>query len=278
MSGFSADWLALREPVDHRSRDPGLAAALAGHLAVCDVAEIVDLGCGTGSNLRATAPLLGPRQRWTLVDNDPRLLDIARNLLTAWADETSIEDGRLALTKSGRRLVISFRQADLAADVDRALGGTCDLVTASALFDLCSPDFISRFVAALASREAAFYTTLTYDGVQTWTPSHPADEAMRLAFLAHQKTDKGLGAAAGADAPAVLASALRGSGYQVREGASPWRLGAADARLIAELAGGFAGAVLETSAVDAEVVASWSRVTRDGAVVGHRDTLAVIPA
>ena len=33
--------------------------------------RVVDLGCGTGSNLRATAPLLGAEQHWTLVDYDP---------------------------------------------------------------------------------------------------------------------------------------------------------------------------------------------------------------
>jgi hypothetical protein len=277
MSGFSADWLALREPVDHRSRDPGLATALAGHLAACDLPEIVDLGCGTGSNLRATAPLLGPCQRWTLVDNDPLLLDTARDLLSAWADKASREDGMLTLAKAGKRLLVSFRHADLATELDLALGRGCDLVTASALFDLCSPAFIERFAAALADRHAGFYTTLTYDGMQTWSPPHPADETMRLAFLAHQETDKGLGAAAGADAPAMLASALRNAGYQVREAQSPWRLDAVDARLVADLAGGFASAVLEMSIVDTEVVEGWSRAPRNGAVVGHRDTLAIPP-
>jgi hypothetical protein len=278
MSGFSAEWLALREPVDHRSRDPGLAAALAVHLAAHDEPAIVDLGCGTGSNLRATAPLLGIRQRWTLVDHDLRLLDAARDALSAWADETSTEDGKLALVKSSRRMLVSFRHADLAADLDLALGAGCDLVTASALFDLCSPGFIARFVAALASRKAAFYTTLTYDGMQTWSPPHAADDAMLRAFLAHQKADKGLGAAAGADAPDVLASALREAGYRVREAPSPWRLDARDARLIAELAAGFADAVLETSSLDGGVVRAWRQLQRDGATVGHRDTLAVLPA
>ncbi len=101
---------------------------------------------------------------------------------------------------------------------------------------------------------------------------------MRLAFLAHQQTDKGLGAAAGADAPDMLSSALRAAGYDVREALSPWRLGIEDARLVAELANGFAGAVLETSSVDPEVVSAWLNVHRNGAVVGHRDTLAVLLA
>lgn len=278
MSGFSAEWLALREPVDHRSRDQALAAALAGHLATHDTPTILDLGCGTGSNLRATAPLLGPRQRWTLVDYDPHLLDAARDRLSAWADEARIDGNTLALSRSGKHLTVTFRQADLAADLDHALGDACDLVTASALFDLCSPAFIARFARALANRGACFYTTLTYDGVQTWSPAHPADDTMRRAFLAHQKTDKGLGSAAGADAPDELKASLLAAGYRVREGLSSWYLGADDARLIDELARGFADAVAETSAVAENVICDWRSISRAAAVVGHRDTFAILPA
>ena len=58
MSAFPADWLDLREPVDHRSRNQALAQALARHFDGWRPLTVVDLGCGTGSNLRATAPLL----------------------------------------------------------------------------------------------------------------------------------------------------------------------------------------------------------------------------
>ena len=77
MSGFSAQWLDLREPVDHRSRNVELGRRLARHFEGWRPITVVDLGCGTGSNLRATAPLLGPDQSWTLVDYDQALLDAA---------------------------------------------------------------------------------------------------------------------------------------------------------------------------------------------------------
>lgn len=275
MSGFSPEWLALREPVDHRSRDHVLAAELARHLSALAEPRIVDLGCGTGSNIRALAPLLGPRQSWTLVDYDARLLTAARERLTAWADRVTESRVGVILHKASREMSVRFRQADLVRDLDAALGEHPELVTASALFDLCSTAFIERFAAAVASRKAAFYTVLTYDGVQTWTPQHPADAAMRDAFIAHQKTDKGFGASAGPDAPACLASAFRKAGYSVREADAPWRLGPADAGLIADLAKGFAGAVDETGRVDAPSLASWRAVTRTGAIVGHTDTLAL---
>ena len=278
MSGFSAQWLDLREPVDHRSRNVDLGHRLARHFEGWRPITVVDLGCGTGSNLRATAPLLGPDQYWTLVDYDQALLDAAGERLTAWADGADKQDTRLILFKGAKRLTVEFRRADIAGDLDTALGPNANLVTASAFFDLVSAEFIARFAAAVAKRKAAFYTVLTYDGDQRWTPEHEADAAMAEAFHAHQARDKGFGAAAGPNAPDVLGEAFTSAGYSVEEADSAWRLGEADTALIADLARGFADAVRETGQADAQLIADWAAITRITAIVGHTDTLALPPA
>jgi SAM-dependent methyltransferase len=278
MSGFSAQWLDLREPVDHRSRSVDLGRRLARHFEGWRPITVVDLGCGTGSNLRATAPLLGPDQSWTLVDYDQALLDAAAERLTAWADGSDKTEGRLILFKGAKRVSVEFRRADIAGDLEGALGAAANLVTASAFFDLVSADFITRFAAAVARRRGAFYTVLTYDGDQRWTPEHEADSIMTEAFHAHQARDKGFGAAAGPQAPDALGEAFTNAGYSVTELDSAWRLDEDDVLLIADLARGFADAVRETGQVDAQVIADWSAVPRVGAVVGHTDTLALPPA
>ena len=275
MSGFSPEWLALREPVDHRSRDARLAGKLSGHFAGRPKITVVDLGCGTGSNIRATSLLLPSEQHWTLVDYDARLLAAARQRLAGWAETCEREGDGLRLQKSGKTLHVAFRQADLTTELDAALGAAPDLVTASALFDLCSTSFNARFAAAVAARRAAFYTVLTYNGVQTWAPAHPADPALAEAFHAHQKTDKGFGVSAGPDAPKALADAFTSAGMDVHEGDSPWVLGAADQRLIDDLARGFADAVAEHAAVPAAAIEAWRTIARSAAVVGHTDTLAM---
>lgn len=280
MSGFSAEWLALREPADHAARDPGLLAELGAALAGRNRLRIVDLGCGTGSNLRALAPALpAPRQDWRLVDHDPALLAAAGGRLSAWAQQARPDGDALALRAAGRDLSVGLARADLVADLDGALGPAPDLVTAAALFDLASPAFIDRVVAAVAARGAAFYTALTYDGREAWDPPHPADEAVHRAFLAHQRRDKGFGLAAGPDATAELARAFRARGYRVRTAESPWRLAAADARLVAGLAEGIAGAAAEAGVPAAEAGA-WLEARRSGAacLVGHLDLLALPPA
>jgi SAM-dependent methyltransferase len=275
MSGFSPEWLALREPADVRARDPGLLAALGQHLAARNSVEVVDLGCGTGSNIRTTAPALGPGQHWTLVDYDAKLLAAARVALSEWADEASENGSSIMLTKDGLDIAVSFRRADLMQELEAVIGGRPDLVTASALFDLCSADYIARMARAVAAEGAAFYTVLTYDGEQSWSPTHPADAAMVAAFNEHQQIDKGFGSAAGPAAPAALALGFREAGYTVLEAPSPWRIGADEQALIDALAGGFAGAVGEIGRVPPETIAAWLDVRRDACVVGHTDTLAL---
>ena len=275
MSGFALDWLDLREPVDHRSRNRKLAHALAAHFDGWRPITVVDLGCGTGSNLRATAPLLGAEQHWTLVDYDPRLLDAAVERLSAWATRAEHKNNKLVLSKGGKQITVRLRRADLARDLERVFTDKPDLVTASALFDLGSADFISEVAAEVVRCRAVFYTVLTYNGQQRWAPKHDADAAMASAFRAHQTRDKGFGDAAGPMAPALLSAAFDAAGYSVSEGDSAWRLEAGDETLIAALVPGFASAVRETELVPEAKMADWLKIQRTGALVGHTDTLAL---
>lgn len=277
MSGFDASWLDLREAADHRSRSEELAKMLTRHLGHRGQTSIVDMGCGTGSNLRATAPLLGAEQHWTLVDYDPRLLDAAIERLSAWATRAEHKNNQLLLSKGGKQITVRLRRADLARDLERVFTEKPDLVTASALFDLGSADFISEVAAEVVRCRAAFYTVLTYNGQQRWTPKHDSDAAMASAFRAHQTRDKGFGDAAGPMAPALLSAAFDAAGYSVSEGDSAWRLENGDETLIAALVPGFAGAVRETELVPEPKIADWLKIQRAGALVGHTDTLALPP-
>lgn len=279
MSGFSADWLALREPVDHRSRDPGLVASLARALAGRDRLRIVDLGAGTGSNLRALAPHLAAEQSWRLVDHDPALAAAARSRLKAWAQAMEVSDESLTLAHGGRRIEVTFMEADLLDGLDRVLDPNPDLVTAAALFDLASSAWIEAVAQAVAARGAAFLTVLTYDGVEAWEPPHPADAAMLAAFHAHQRRDKGFGPAAGPDATVLLREAFEVQGYRVSVVPSPWRVGPEDGGLLGALAEGAAEAVRETGLVPEGTVAAWLSARRSSALctVGHVDLLALPP-
>ena len=74
MSGFSAEWLELREPYDLRARNAAVLNAVFNLLAGRPSVALVDLACGTGSTFRALSPRISARQTWRLVDHDVNLL------------------------------------------------------------------------------------------------------------------------------------------------------------------------------------------------------------
>ena len=269
MSGFSPDWLALREPADHASVNAQMRAACIAALAGRSPLRVVDLGSGTGSNLRGLSRDLGPGQHWTLVDYDQRLLDVAQT-----------REHEAAAHAPGLR--VDYRRADLSGGDFAPVIAGADLVTASALFDLVSTAVIEKLAAAVSDAKCAFYTVLTYDGVASWTPHHDADAAMREAFNAHQQTDKGFGAAAGPNATQALAAAFQRHGYTVQRGVSPWVLHDQFADLRQEVDRGWAGAVCETDTVPDATIDAWlaHRLATPHAVtiVGHEDLLALPPA
>ncbi|PZO04519.1 MAG: SAM-dependent methyltransferase [Hyphomicrobiales bacterium] len=277
MGGFSPEWLALREPADHASRNPQVLAAVGAHFASKASLTVVDLGCGAGSNLRGSYAALPMRQHWTLVDLDPNLLVATRERLADWADEAREQGEELVLAKGDHMITVDTRQADLTKDLEWVLGWQPDLVTAAALFDLTSKRWIERFVAALTSQRLPLYTVLTYDGREIWQPPHPADARVLAAFKNHQHGEKGFGPAAGPDATDVMAEAFRKSGFAVSIGDSAWRIGEQYGELAQTLAKGIADAVLETGQIDGATVADWLAARTQSAasaLVGHHDLWA----
>lgn len=256
MSGFPAEWLALRAGADARARDAGLVARLAAHLGARPV-RILDLGAGTGASLRALAPRIEARQHWVLADGDAALL--ARAAPVAGA-------------------TLERRAVDLAAGLEALFDPAPDLVTASAFLDLCGAEWLGRLARRAAAAGAAVYAALSYDGRESWQPPHPLDAEVLAAFHADQRRDKGLGPALGPDAHGWLRDRLRDLGYRVAEAPSDWRLAApADAALIRALAEGSAAAVAPR--LGARVAEDW-RAARTGAervTIGHRDLLALPP-
>jgi len=259
MSGFSIDWLALREPADRQARDPVLALHALALLA--DRAQptlIFDLAAGTGATLRALTALGECGARWRLLDQDEILLEEAhRRHAASGKMETQVLDLR-CLER------VSFQDADL--------------VTASALLDLVSPGFVTALTTHLRTYRLPFYAALSYDGLMSWFPVHPCDEAVLEAFNLNQRTDKGFGAALGPTATRFAQQALTASGFRVMVRPSPWQLTAAEGALVVELVNGIERAL--QNYLPEATLADWARFRRAHAasgtcLVGHQDLLAL---
>ena len=256
MTGFSADWLALREPHDLRARNAAVLDAVAASLAGNNQIRIVDLACGTGSTLRALAPRLPAAQNWRLADNDLSLL------------------ARTAEMTKPAGVTINAVPIDLNHDLEAALDGPVDLVTTSALLDLVSQAWLERLVVETLARSIPLYAALSYDGRVEFSASHSLDTAMVSAVNAHQCRDKGFGPALGPLAASAAIAQLESLGCSVAHGPADWVIGLADSKFQMEIYSGWAVAAREMGDVSHADIVDWLAFRRDHAAAG-RSTLCV---
>lgn len=264
MESFSADWLALREPADHRARAHDLTAEVAARVSRQSRTRAVDLAGGTGSNIRYLLPRLPRIAHWTLVDHDPALLAVAARSLQPLAQ--------------ARGVTVDTRQLDL-SDLAALPLDDCALVTASALLDLVSAEWMGAFARRCREARVDVLCALTYDGRIACDPRDPDDDRVRALVNAHQRTDKGFGPALGPDA--VRAAEQAFDGWTVRVSPSDWQLGADAAELQRQLVEGWAGAAAWMASEETAVIDAWRsrRLAhidnrRSRIVVGHGDFAA----
>jgi SAM-dependent methyltransferase len=239
MSGFSADWLALRERYDLPARNPAVLDAVAGMFLDRTSIAVVDLGCGTGSTLRAIGPHLPPLQSWRLTDNDLSLL------------------ARAAALGRPPHLTVVAKPVDLARDLELALESPLDLVTTSALLDLVSPEWLDRLIIEAAARQLPVYAALTYDGRVDIEPEVAGDHELVAGFNRHQRTDKGFGPALGPSAAPRAVERFEHLGYTLVRGASDWVFAPADREIQAELFAGWAALAPLTTTLAEDQIARW---------------------
>lgn len=286
MSGFSADWLALREPLDAQARALELVWAFGA--ALPPDCRLADLGAGTGSNMRFLAPRLGRiAQDWTLLEHDPLLIDRAPVEIARWAKgrgaRVATEGPALRLLGDAVTLAVRIRELDLVGHLDRLDLGSLDAVTASALFDLVSQTWLEDFATVLAAaRLPPLLAALTVDGRVDFTPEDPADAAVLDRFHRHMRRDKGFGPALGPEAPAALHRTLAAAGYRVWSARSDWQVGPDRAAAQAHLIEGYAGAAAIADPAFAGEAEAWKArrlaLARERMLslrVGHADVVAL---
>lgn len=337
---FDACWLAMREPLDHaaRRRAASVLAPLRSALrSACVSSEaeeatqrathpgtqaetqtaarampralvVLDLGAGTGSNLRFLAPRLGGLQRWHLTDHDVRLLSAAGRATARWArtrtgappvmtgaaPSSFATPGREADTTRRAHAFAVFGidardrwsadaiplPEDLRA-LERLPFDRADLVTASALLDLVGEAWLRELVVRCAAAGAAVLWSLDVDGRARLAPADRADRLVRRDFARDTRRDKGLGPALSSQAGRRAAALLASAGYHVVRARSDWRIGVSRAAFADALLAGWATAATAARPSRARVHAEWLRRRRASLarrrlriLVGHTELAA----
>ncbi|MBI70870.1 MAG: SAM-dependent methyltransferase [Gemmatimonadetes bacterium] len=271
-STFSRNWLQLRESADHRSRSHALASALMDFWDSKQRVNILDLGSGTGSNLRYLSKYLGDlNQRWTLLDKDESLLD--------------------NIKKPSMKSVNFVPVVGDILDEGLQLVQGSDLVTGSALLDLTSEKWLHKLAQSVAHQGCPAYFALSYTGNISWLSndnlksnhSNPKNHEFICDLVnQHQRRDKGTGPALGPLAVIRLDELLRGRGYITKCHPSHWILGHEDSSLKKALIENWSHSAIEECPDEKKKILSWRHSclsladSTDGILeVSHLDILAL---
>jgi hypothetical protein len=196
-------YLAAKRTVDDRALHRGVAERLRRELAARGDGErppaIVELGGGIGTMVaRLHEWALVPRTRYTLLDEDARLLADARLWLGEWAAARGVvcaaEGEALRLVSDGGRVDWTVRFARhelgalLAADGERDVAPG-DLLIANAFLDLVDvPAVLPRLFARLLAPGGLWWFTINFDGETLFEPAHPDDAALISVY--HRSMDE----------------------------------------------------------------------------------------
>lgn len=284
--GFSEQWLTLREPADHAARSRRLSKTLADWSTQHDSMNIVELGAGTGSNLRYLMPMLGKNQQWVLVDNDPDLLNHLPEILQPWADEQNahltVKNNVLRIEHENYSATVKIQLLNLALQLNELPMKDVHLLTASALLDLTSAAWLDQIAGLVAEHHCSCLFALNYSGNIHWQPELDSDDTIKTLLNLHQLKNKGFGNALGPEAGNYFASALLQLGRNCETDDSDWTINAQSQALQHAIVDGWAPAALDQDDNYSELIERWHSRRREiiqqaqsSLTVGHVDVLSL---
>ncbi|SFM70888.1 glycosyltransferase family 4 protein [Marinobacter pelagius] len=242
---FDKEWLEAREPADHRARSEALTDRLNQWLqrqipnpvgsTEAEPLVMADIGSGRASNSLYLSSRLSVPRVWHLIEQDAGLLAL----------------GEARLRQIGQT-VVCHNLMVTSEEMEQQLPTPMHLLTASALIDLVSEDWLRSLTTAVVRRQAAVLMVLSYAGDFELSPPDADDARLKELVNSHQHRDKGSGSALGPDATNRFCQLLQDAGYAVDIDDSPWHLDRNDAVAVESLLRGWVGAALE-QAPDASV-------------------------
>ncbi len=176
---------------------------------------------------------------------------------------------------------VATQPVDLVRDLELALDGPLDLVTASALLDLVSPEWLDRLIIEAAARRLPVYAALTYDGRVVIEPAGPSTPSSWPASTCINAPTRASARRSVRAAAARAVERFEHFGYAVVQGRSDWVFGPDDRTIQDALFAGWAELGALTTAMPPDRIAPWlARRRADLAAgrsslrIGHVDIFA----
>ena len=176
MHEFENSWLLSREKIDSISRNKKAIEKINKYTSISKNLNIIDLGCGTGSNFRYLNPKIVKKQSWKMVD----------------ISHLSLSYLKKNIKHSQKIQNITYKKIDIIKQIEKIDFKNFDIVTGSALLDIMPKEWFINFLNINKSTKIIYFT-INYDGNFKFYPKHKDDDNIVRLFNQDQMSDKGIG-------------------------------------------------------------------------------------
>ena len=221
-------WLAHRYACDAEARHPEIEHKFLAFFEQHQTAlKVVDVGSGTGANVRYYFDHIPHAQEWTLIEQNGSLRDECRRSLAAFAKEQGYDwqerDDTFRLADAQKTATIRLVPGRIEHIEQLADLSQTDVVTANAVFDLLSYEHFDTLVGTLARHNVCLLATLNYYET-SFLPFSEEDYRFTRWYHLHMKRPQPTGIAMGPDCSEEMLDVLAEHHMMIEQEGSQWHL------------------------------------------------------
>ncbi|MBN4081253.1 hypothetical protein JYT44_02690 [Caldithrix abyssi] len=231
----SLGWQQERFPFDAFARNQKIEKIFLNYFTRKTSLKIVDVGSGLAANTRYSSENFPFDQDWTLIENDPIILENCLQTLIEWAKERQWpyvhSPNELELYTPNKYIHIKIVRGSF-MDLDKLVDlSEIDLITASAVFDLFSKNQFRTFAHILASHRLPLFTTLNYLSM-VFEPQGTEDHKYIKYYENHMTQPREFGSKMGPYCSQNMTKILENVGYHITTGSSNWLINSKNSKMM----------------------------------------------